>query len=188
MSWGHLFPLGHTHYIVWSTSSDKGVLYLVGGKKIKIKIWILILVGGKNKKKVGKLLFLLKINKLHIYLCSFWKKILHFLCMSEEKIKKELNVRFFFSSGMIFPRRRTSSTKQYSESSLKYYYCLANGFPTLCTCLADYLHWAAMHKKRKKKNSPERVARPSRMICWMNRGREAGGRQDQLGLETARVG
>ena len=57
--------LGHTHYIVWSTSSDKGVLYVVGGKKIKIKIWILILVGGKNKKKVGKLLFLLKINKFY---------------------------------------------------------------------------------------------------------------------------
>ncbi len=45
-------PLGHTHYIVWSKSSDMGVLYVVGGKKIKIKIWILILVGGKNKEKV----------------------------------------------------------------------------------------------------------------------------------------
>ena len=54
----YMCRLGHTHYIVWSTSSDKGVLYLVGGKKIKIKILILILVGGKNKKIVGKLLFL----------------------------------------------------------------------------------------------------------------------------------
>ena len=42
--------LGSSHYIVWSTSSDKGVLSLVGGKKIKISI--LTLVGGKNKKKL----------------------------------------------------------------------------------------------------------------------------------------
>ncbi len=49
---------------------------------------------------------------------QFLKKILYFLCMSEEKIKKEGNVRLFFSSGMNLPRRRTSSTKQYSESGL----------------------------------------------------------------------
>ncbi len=42
-----------SHYIVWSTSYDQVVLCLVGGKKIQIKIYILTLVGGKNKKKVG---------------------------------------------------------------------------------------------------------------------------------------
>ncbi len=44
--------LRHTHYIVWSTSSDQGLLCIVGGKRIKIKIYILPLVGGKNKKKL----------------------------------------------------------------------------------------------------------------------------------------
>ncbi len=38
--------------------------------------------------------------------------------MSEEKIKEKQNVRFFFSSGIILQRRRTSSTKQYSEGGL----------------------------------------------------------------------
>ncbi len=72
----HFHPLGSSHYIVWLTSSDKGVLCLVEGKKIKIKIYILTLVGGKNKKKVGKLLFILKINKFNWNLCSFGEKIL----------------------------------------------------------------------------------------------------------------
>ena len=61
--------LGHTQYIVWSTSSDKGDLCLVGGKKIKIKIWILILVGGK--KKSCKVTFSIENQQFYIYLCSF---------------------------------------------------------------------------------------------------------------------
>ena len=51
ISWTDILP---SNNIVWLTSSDKGVLCLVGGKKIKIKNYILTLVGGKNKKKVGK--------------------------------------------------------------------------------------------------------------------------------------
>ncbi len=67
---------------------------------MKIKIWILTLVGGKSKKKVGTLLFLLKINKVHMDLCNFLrKKILCVLSMSEEKKMKS---QFFFSSGRIF--------------------------------------------------------------------------------------
>ena len=48
---------------------------------------MLPLVGGKNKKKVGKLLLQVKISKFHDYLYNFREKILVFLVMSEEKIK-----------------------------------------------------------------------------------------------------
>ncbi len=50
--------LGDTQYIVWSTSSDKGLLALVGGKKIKNKRPYLACIGGKNKKDALKLVFL----------------------------------------------------------------------------------------------------------------------------------
>ncbi len=63
--------LGHPHYIVWLMSSDKGVLYLIGGKKIKMKVYLLILVGGKNKKEVRNGLLLVKMNKVHNDLGSF---------------------------------------------------------------------------------------------------------------------
>ena len=52
LSVNFIFYLGSSHYIVWLTSSDTGILCLVGGKKIKI--YILTLVRGENKKKVGK--------------------------------------------------------------------------------------------------------------------------------------
>ncbi len=118
LHWKNILALGSSHYIVWSTSSDKGVFCLVGGKKIKIKIYILTLVGGKNEKKVRKWLFIVKINKFSWNLCSFGKKLLWFLGMSEEEIKKDWNLTFFSSSGIMSPRRRTSSTKHYSESCL----------------------------------------------------------------------
>ncbi len=54
-----LYPraLGHTQYTIWSTSSDKGLFALVGGKKIKNKIFCLARIGGKNKKNAGTLVF-----------------------------------------------------------------------------------------------------------------------------------
>ncbi len=47
--------LGHSYYIVWSTSSDKGGLYLVGGKKNKNKN--LDFDSGWRKKNEMSLLF-----------------------------------------------------------------------------------------------------------------------------------
>ncbi len=51
------FILGDTQYIVWTTSSDKGLFALVRGKKIKNKISYLAYIGGKNKKDALKLVF-----------------------------------------------------------------------------------------------------------------------------------
>ncbi len=45
--------LGSSHYIVWSTSSDKGALCLVGGKKNKNKN--LHFESGRRKNKKEKL-------------------------------------------------------------------------------------------------------------------------------------
>ncbi len=102
--------LGHSNYIVWSTTSDKGVLYVVEGKKIKIKIWILILVGGKIKKQLE--------STRSIYIYAVFEKKSFIFVHVEGKNKKRMKCQISFSSGMISLRRRTSSTKQYSESGL----------------------------------------------------------------------
>ena len=57
------------HYIVWLTSSDKGVLYVVGGKILKIKLWFFILVGGKNSKKLQSYFFYGKSTNSQ-YICA----------------------------------------------------------------------------------------------------------------------
>ncbi len=49
--------LGHSHYIIWSTSSDKGILYLVGGKKNKNKNWDFVSGRRKKFKKSWKVTF-----------------------------------------------------------------------------------------------------------------------------------
>ena len=86
-------------------------------RKMKLKMCILTLVGGK--KKVGKWLFLAKINKFHKVLCSFWQKIS--LSFGHDGGKKMI-CQFLFLSGVISPLRRTLSTKQYSESGLMVYF------------------------------------------------------------------
>ncbi len=114
----HLYHSGHTHFIVWSTSSDKGLLCVVGGKKNKNKNLHFASSEKKIKKKLESYFYKWKLpNSIRICTISR-KKFFGFSVMSEEKIKCKQNVRFFFSSGLILPCRRTSSTKQYSESGL----------------------------------------------------------------------
>ncbi len=71
-------------------------------KKIKIKIYILTLVGGKNKKKVGKWLFIVKINKFNWNICSFGKKNPLIFRHVGGKIKKIMKCQFFFLVGHNF--------------------------------------------------------------------------------------
>ncbi len=53
------------------------------------------LVGGKNKEKVEKFFFLVKINKFHTDLWNFWTKFFWFLGISEENINNNEMSGFF---------------------------------------------------------------------------------------------
>ena len=82
---------------------------LVGGKKNKNKTLRSQLIGNFS-------LFWLFSDKK----TTDWvKKIPSFLAMSEEKIKKNSNVSFFFLVGDIFSSSEDSSTIEYSENALK---------------------------------------------------------------------
>ncbi len=65
--------LGSSHYIVWLTRSEKGVLCLVGEKKIKILIFGH--VGGKNKK---------------IMKCQFFFLVRHNFTASEDLVNQTI--------------------------------------------------------------------------------------------------
>ena len=66
--------LGSSHYIVWSTSSDKGVLCLVGGKKNINKNLHFDSGWRKKYKKSWKVTFYSKNKQIQLEFMQFWKK------------------------------------------------------------------------------------------------------------------
>ncbi len=70
----------------------------------------MILVGGKNKKKSWKVTFSIGNRQItYVFMQFLGKNPLFFVHVGGEK-KKKFQI-FFFSSGMISPRRRTSSSQ-----------------------------------------------------------------------------
>ncbi len=103
LSWLFIaFILGDTQYIVWSTSSDKGLFALVGGKQIKNKTSYLARIGGKNKKDGLKLVFYHENRQIPYDLSAFLIKISLFFLHVGGKNKKKLNCQFFFLVGHDF--------------------------------------------------------------------------------------